>query len=170
MSGARMELTGSEAALARLGETLARTDDKRGLFQAIGMSLVTSTQHRFEREAGPDGNAWPASLRKLVSGGRTLTESGELVRSITFIATEDSLAVGTNVPYGAIHQLGGTIKAKTARGLRFRSAAGGWVTKQEVTIPARPFLGLDEDDREEITALCADWLGAATDGGARAPQ
>lgn len=164
MAGVRMELTGREEALAFLSRTIERTDDKRGLFDAIGASLVVSTQKRFEDETDPEGNPWPASLRATMLGGRTLTDTARLVQSITHEATESSVAVGTNEIHAAIHQMGGTIKAKTSKGLRFRGLGnGGWITKQEVTIPQRAFLGLDEDDEAEIRFLSADWLGAEDD-------
>jgi phage virion morphogenesis protein len=166
MTGARLELTGAEETLSVLGGAIARTDDKRGLFDAIGASLVLSTQQRFEREEDPEGNPWPDSLRKTLMGGRTLTDTAALVSSMTHAASENSVAVGTNLIYAAIHQTGGTIRAKTSRGLRFRGPGnGGWVTKQEVTMPRRAFLGLDDEDEAEIRALCADWLGAVDDAG-----
>lgn len=168
MAGTGMELTGQEATLRVLAAAIEKTEDKRGLFDAIGASLVVSTQHRFETEEDPEGNPWPASLRALIKGGRTLTDTARLVQSITHEATEGSVAVGTNVIYAAIHQVGGTIRAKTAKGLRFRGPGnGGWVTKQSVEMPKRAFLGLDQDDEAEIAALCADWLGAVDDQGAR---
>ncbi len=168
MAGARFEVTldGAEEALAVLARTIDRTEDKRGLFDAVGASLVVSTQARFEREEDPEGNPWPASLRALLEGGRTLTMTARLVSSITHEATESSVAVGTNVIYAGIHQTGGTIRAKTPKGLRFRSAGNGqWVTKQEVTMPRRAFLGLDADDEAEIIQLSADWLGVENDDG-----
>lgn len=169
MSGVRIDLDGAEATLSVLAATIARTDDSRGLFDAIGASLVVSTQERFESEQDPEGNPWPASLRKLLEGGRTLTDTARLVQSMTHEPTEKSVAVGTNEIHGAIHQEGGIIRAKTPRGLRFRGAGnGGWVTKQEVEMPRRAFLGLDQDDENEIRAICAEWLGAEDDGGGNA--
>lgn len=166
MTGVRMDITGFEATLSVLGAAIAKTDDARGLFDAIGMALVDSTQNRFETETDPTGNPWPASWRKTMSGGRTLTDTAALVQSITYEATDSSVAVGTNLIYAAIHQLGGTIRAKTTKGLRFRGPGNGdWVNKSEVTIPQRAFLGLDSDDENEIRALCADWLGAIDDTG-----
>lgn len=165
MTGVRYELTGKEETLRVLGEAVGRTEDKRGLMDAIGGSLVSSTQHRFETETDPDGNPWPDSLRKIVEGGRTLTETARLVSSLTHEASESSVAVGTNVVHGAIHQTGGVIRAKTSAGLRFRGAGGGWVNKQSVTIPRRAFLGLGRADEVEIHALAADWLGAESDAG-----
>lgn len=167
MAGIAVNLEETEAALAFLDRAIGRTDDKQRLFEAIGGALVTSTQKRFEDEKGPDGKAWPPSLRARLTGGRTLTDTARLVSSITFEATADRLAVGTNVIYAAIHQMGGTIKAKTKAGLRFRAPGnGGWVRKSQVEMPARPFLGLDEEDNKEIAALAADWLSAEDDGGA----
>jgi phage gpG-like protein len=100
------------------------------------------------------------SIRALLQGGRTMTDTGRLAASITHEADEAGVAIGTNVAYGAIHQTGGTITAKTSSGLRFR-VGGQWVTKQSVTIPARPFLGIDEDDEKEIEAISARFLAAA---------
>jgi hypothetical protein len=140
MTGARMEISGREETLAFLGATIEKTDDQRGLFDAIGMALVVSTQQRFEDETDP--------------------------QSITHAPTDNSVAIGTNLIYAAIHQTGGTIKAKTAKGLRFRGPGnGGWVQKSEVTIPQRAFLGVDDEDENEIRALCADWLGAVDENG-----
>jgi phage virion morphogenesis protein len=171
MLGVRQELTGSEETLKVLGAVIARTDDKRGLFDNIGAGLVVSTQDRFEKESDPEGNPWPESLRKKLMGGRTLTESSRLVSSITHEATDDMVAVGTNVIYAAIHQTGGTIKAKTPTGLRFRAPGnGGWVTKQSVEMPQRAFLGLDDEDEKMIEEEAADWLGAESEGGGDAGQ
>ena len=68
----------------------------------------------------------------------------------------------TNVKHGATHQFGErgrTIRAKTRKGLRFQ-VGGRWVTKKQVkvSIPARPFLGLSEEDMEEIKATVEDFI------------
>lgn len=177
MTGVRLEIRpeGVEETLGVLSDTVRKTDDKFGLMDAIGATIASSTQQRFEDEQDPEGNPWPVSLRALIEGGRTLTDSARLVQSITHEPSESSVAIGTNVIYAAIHQEGGIIRAKTSRGLRFRGPGnGGWVTKQEVDMPRRAFLGLDEDDEADIRALCAEWLGAedddARDGGGDARQ
>lgn len=159
MTGVRLELTGSEEALAVLGDAAGRADKPRELYDQVGASLVVSTQMRFEREQDPDGNPWPASLRALTTGGRTLTDSARLVQSITHNPNDAGVEIGTNVIYAAIHQQGGVIRAKTSKGLRFRGPGnGGWITKQEVTIPQRAFLGVDDEDEDEIGALAGTWL------------
>ena len=174
MTGVRMELTGAEEALRFLGDAAAKAEKPRELYDEIGAALVASTQHRFEEEEDPEGNPWPDSLRKSLFGGRTLTVSSRLVGSITHEPSDEGVAVGTNVIYAAIHQFGGTIKAKTPissfteGGLRFKSPSGAWVRKDEVTMPRRAFLGIDEDDEAEIEFIAAGYLGAGTD--ARRPR
>lgn len=166
MTGVRFELTGAEAALATLAEAAAKAERPRELYDEIGGAMVASTQQRFEDEVDPDGNPWPDSLRKKLLGGRTLTEIGILAGSFTHEPSNAGVAWGTNVIYAAIHQLGGTIRAKTPAGLTWRAPGnGGWVTKQEVTIPARPFLGLDDEDEAEIEFISARFLGAENDRG-----
>jgi phage virion morphogenesis protein len=144
MAGVRLELQGDDAALAVLAGYVSRARDARGMFEAIGASLVTSTQMRFERGAGPDGSPWPPSIRALATGGKTLIESARLLRSITFDASDAGVAVGTNVIYGAIHQLGGAI-VQPSRGAT-------------INMPARPYLGLDDDDEVEIVKIAEEWL------------
>lgn len=163
MAGVSITLDGAEAALAALARAVEATDKPKALFDEIGQALTLSTQHRFETQTDPDGNPWPVSIRALLDGGRTLTDTGRLRGSITWQASGRDVAVGTDVIYSAIHQLGGTITAKTSAGLTFR-VGGRWITKSSVTLPARPFLGLDADGEAEIEAIAADWLGSALQG------
>jgi phage virion morphogenesis protein len=162
MAGVSTRIDGKEAALAILAKAVSALEAPKPLFDEIGAMLGLSTQMRFEREQDPDGNPWPASLRAQFSGGKTLTDTGRLAASITHEATDDGVAVGTNVIYAAIHQMGGTIRAKTSKGLRFRAGGnGGWVTKMSVDIPQRAFLGVDQDDEKAIMALSEDYLAMA---------
>ncbi|MFZ1680361.1 MAG: phage virion morphogenesis protein [Rhizobiaceae bacterium] len=158
-----MRIEGSDAALAALGEAASRIGAARPMFDEIGTRLVGSTQQRFEDEAGPDGSPWPRSIRAQFDGGKTLTDSKYLRKSFAHEAGDDRVAVGTTAVYAAIHQFGGTIRAKTARGLRFR-VAGGFVSKQSVTIPARPFLGLSDTDERLVLKIAADHVARAFGG------
>jgi phage virion morphogenesis protein len=148
------------AALARAAEKAA---DLTPLMDQVGASLVASTQQRFFEQAGPDGTKWPASIRAKLTGGSTLIDTTNLEGSITHIPHRDSVEVGTNVVYAAIHQFGGTIRAKTAKGLRFK-IGNDFVVRKSVTIPARPFLGIDAADAEEITQIATDWMDGLVEG------
>lgn len=137
--------------------------DKKSLNEAMAEMLRESTLERFKQSRGPSGKRWKTSIRAAQSGGKTLIDTAQLRNSIKSAADDTGFAVGTNVVYAGTHQRGApnrTIRAKTARGLRFR-VNGHFVTKQQVqvSIPARPFLGVSEDDLEEIEAMLEDFVG-----------
>lgn len=146
MTGVSIEVTLDDRDLrAALAGLVDAARDMAPAMDEIGSMLVASTLNRFERGVGPDGIEWPPSLRALEQSGQTLVDSGRLMGSITHVPGPDSVEVGTNVIYGAIHQLGG----KAGRG-------------RKVTIPARPYLGVDADDGAEICAILIDHLEGAT--------
>lgn len=132
-----------------LAGLVARGEDLTPAMDAIGSALVTSTLLRFERGQDPEGTPWLPSQRALETGGQTLIKTGRLRDSITHRATADSVVVGTNLVYAAIHQLGG----QAGRGRRTR-------------IPARPYLGVSADDRDEILGTLADFIAGASEAGA----
>lgn len=116
-----------------------------GLHKEIGEQLLSTTQQRFKTERGPDGRKWTPSIRARSEGGQTLSQTRRLRNSITTYARPDRVAVGTNDIRARIHQYGGTITPKRARVLRFQIGTR-WAVKKSVTIPARPYLGISEDD------------------------
>lgn len=121
----------------------------------LANAMRTSTRKRFKEQKAPDGVAWKASIRVKERGGKTLVDTARLHNSIRAKSDSDSFVVGTNVIYARRHQFGDkqpvTIKAKSKHGLRFK-IGDRWITKQSVRvqIPARPFLGVNEDDIEII--------------------
>lgn len=180
MSGAlvRISLKDQEAALANLGGLIARAGQAQPMFEDIGMALVTSTHHRFDAGIAPDGSPWPPSLRVIAHGGKTLVLSSRLLRSISYQASPTGVEIGTNVVYAAIHQFGGEINqgsrtavlhfktnkrtgqsrfAKPGKADRARKAEIGART---IRMPARPFLGLDENDPRTITNIVENYLSA----------
>lgn len=151
-------IDGLVRAQATLGELLRRTGDLGPLMDRIGAYGEESTVHRFETETGPDGRRWAPSLRARATGGQTLTDKGILKGSIGWRADRDSAEWGTNVLYARTHQEGATIRAKGEGGLAFSIPGIGFRRPHEVVIPARPFLGVDGDDQDEIDALVRDWI------------
>lgn len=180
MAGVSLALTGQEEALAGLAEYAARAKNARGMFETIGASLVTSATHRFETGVGPDGSPWPPSLRALAEGGKTLVLSARLMRSNTYVASDSGVEVGTNVIYAAIHQLGGTIniparqqelhfrtnkrtgQQRFSKAKRATSSKTASIGAHTVTMPARPWLGIDDDDAREIIRIAEDFVGGGT--------
>jgi phage virion morphogenesis protein len=158
VAGVSLKVTVTDAPVKALfARLIAFGRDTTPVMGEIGGAMVASTQRRFERQAGPGGVAWKPSIRAATEGGQTLRLSGRLFQSLTHVATNGAVEWGSNVIYARIQQLGGTIRAKTAKALRFK-IAGSWVMKQQVTIPARPYLGVDADDWREVDAILADHL------------
>jgi len=128
----------------------------------IGRNLVASTKMRFARSEGPVGGLGPvkawaplkegtvARRRGGGEGAKPLLDTGMLMRSVQSKAEDRELHVGTNHQIApgvtaAIHQLGGT------SGMAPGPAA----------IPARAFLGVDDDDAKAIEHVVSAYLGAA---------
>jgi len=131
----------------------------------MARGLKTSTMKRFEGAVGPVivGNrgvatSWLGAKWKPLAdatiakrrkhSSKPLMDTGTLMRSVNAIATDNEIHVGTNheIATGvspAIHQLGG----KAGRG-------------HKVTIPARPFLGIDDGDRKMMAQVATSYLGA----------
>jgi len=139
-----VNLRGVDAVKDRFNSLILRLGDLTPAMDEIGSMAVTSALDRFEKGRGPDGTAWPPSLRALEEHGQTLILSGRLRTSVTWKAGPREVEVGTNVIYAAIHQLGG----KAGRG-------------RKTEIPARPYLGLSRDDETEIDAIIGDYLTGA---------
>ena len=160
--GIKVELTVDDrkvqAVLARLAR---RGRDLRQPLDHVGSYLEDSARQRFRSGRGPGGIPWLRSGRAIEQGGRTLVDTGRLRDSMTHKASDREVEVGTNVIYARIHQLGGVIRAKSAPYLMFRLSSGSFVRTKQVTIPARPFLGVDAEDGSEILAILRDWIDGA---------
>ncbi|MGA0610559.1 phage virion morphogenesis protein [Caldimonas sp. KR1-144] len=154
------------------------------LLAELGEYLGASTQDRFKAQVAPDGSTWQALSprylkRKRRNKDKILTLRGFLRGQIAYqVEGSDTVAVGTNRAYGAIHQFGGEIsiaarsqnvyrRANKAGELsrKFAKKASKGAVAQRVTIgahtikmPARPFLGLSDRDRLEVRERTAEFL------------
>lgn len=182
--------SGVRAALEKLRMGLPLGGSMLPAMQNMGRVLKTGAQLRFRSTSRPDGAAWEKSFRAKHEGGQTLSLSRRLRNSITYTATGSSATVGTNVVYAAIHQFGGTVRAKNAQFLSIpvtpaaraagspRNMAGlhvaqtlkgqfilvndkgvtQFLLRKQVTIPARPFLGVSAGDRVELIGVAERFL------------
>lgn len=146
-----------QAVTAALTRAAAQMDDMTPLFMRIGDLLVNSTKDRFEAGMTPDGSKWaPKSQTTLNRYGSPKSNrvdvrplfgpSGMLSSQIYSDEGDDYVAVGSNRPYGAMMHFGGS-KAK------FPHLWGD--------IPARPFLGISEEDSVNIAGRIADYMSGA---------
>lgn len=171
MAGARIEFTAdtthAEAALDSVAGKLD-SDGVHLLLSDIGEYLLGSTQERAAREMSPDGTPWPAlspryakRKEKKRPGAKMLTFDHHMLGDqLSHQVDGSTLYVGTNAKYGAIQQFGGTIKHHAYSRVRDRATIGA----HETTIPARPWLGIDHEDEQEIVALTRDHLLAGLEG------
>jgi phage gpG-like protein len=151
-----------KAALERLRLGLPLGGGATPAFQGMGRVLLSGLQLRFRKGVAPDGTAWKKSRRVIESGGQTLRDKGILRNSFSYVATGNSVTIGTNVIYAAIHHFGGTIRHPG--GTRFVLVDGearfvsnsfmgpvhGLTKPHPIPMPARPILGASKSDIEGL--------------------
>jgi phage virion morphogenesis protein len=125
-----------------------RIGDMRPLLAEIGEDMKAQTKKRFDTTTSPGGSPWlENSITTLQhkQGSTPLTgETGTLHSSIDYdVLSETAVEINAPKEYAAMQQFGGT-KAE------FPQLWGD--------IPARPFLGMSEDDKSNILDLCTDYL------------
>ena len=155
-----------KAALKGLSTRLTRPQKA---LKECGLVLLRSVAKTFK--AGGRPVRWKPSNRAQFSGGKTLIDTARLMRSITMKVTGKTLTVGTNVKYAAMHQLGGkvagrTIFPKRAKALRWIDRGGNVRFAKKVTIPgftmpARPFLVIQDADWRVFRKIFGDYLTKA---------
>ena len=116
-----------------------RTGNLTPVLRAIGETVRTSVERNFEAQGRP--GKWLPSQRVLRTGGQTLSLTGRLRRSFSVNATGTRATVGTNVVYAAIQHFGG------------KAGRGG-----KATIPARPFLLVQDEDWAQINRQLAEYI------------
>jgi len=137
--------------LTALQDLQRAAGDLRPALAEIGETLIESTKQRFSSKTGPDGQAWPANSPVTIERkGRDqplIGETGSLMDAIHYnVISHDTLAVGSPMAYAAMQQFGGT-KAE------FPHLWGD--------IPARPFLGVSDNDQAEMLDILREHLEAA---------
>lgn len=120
----------------------------------IGEILVKSTQQRFATQSAPDGGAWEPNspvTRARKTNPHILTEHGYLGDTIhAQMEGATAVLVGSNRVYAAVQQFG---QKKGASGTTRRGAPIPWGD-----IPARPFLGVSDEDRRDIEETLAAYI------------
>ncbi len=146
-----------------LGSVLAEIDralnaDLREPLEQIGAHIVAETLINFDQERTPEGEPWEPSQRAAEENGQTLQDHGHLRDSYTYAVSGETLVVGSDMIYAAIHHFGGEIKAKNGGYLKF-PMGDQFVQVKSVTIPARPALGITDETETEIREMLIDYYG-----------
>lgn len=186
---ARLEVT-LDTATPALADALRQLEGeaRQLLLKDWGEYLLSSTRRRGKQQVAPSGRKWRAlspsykRYKQRKRPGRPILEFdfhmlGDMA-SWQLDGTE-AILVGTNAPYGAIHQGGGTI-SRPARSTRvhLKKGKGGgrfvkasrqneryrrWVTlpAYTITMPARPWLGVSREDEKELLDIAQDHVSDA---------
>ena len=125
----------------------AKAETLRPLLKNLAGIMADATEENFSQQGRPD--KWQelaeSTIKKRKKAGhwpgQILQVEGRLASSITTQYDDETAVIGSNLDYAAIHQLGGQ--------------AG---KNKSVSIPARPYLKLTEDDFEEITICSMNYL------------
>lgn len=153
-SGVSVQWNGLDKSLLKMAVQIRETGP---LLDSIGSMLAGNTQKRFDDEESPDGKKWKKSQRAMRENGKTLSNSGDLKKNISYKTEPNTVIVGTNKEYARIHQFGGTITPKKGKYLKFKTP-DGYVSVKKVTIPPRPFIGISKDDRDEAKQLVGEFI------------
>ncbi|WP_254493148.1 phage virion morphogenesis protein [Bartonella sp. B1099] len=149
--------SGLEAALSFLQKGIHPPMET--LAQGVGRLIQESTRRRIQSEKiSPQGEKWKNNYART----SILYASGALSRSIDMKASPEKVVIGSGLVYARIHQLGGVIRPKNGKTLRFflkSSKAQHFICVPQVTMLARPYLGLSEHNKVEIVKAAEDWLG-----------
>lgn len=166
---ARFDDVAPQAAALRL-EAGAR--DLAPLMDLIGTVLVNGAVERIgQTNVAPDGAPWPKSLRAQLEQGKTLHDSGQLMRSITHVAASDQVEVGSNMIYAGVHQKGaeqgefGAAMGRTKATEKRPWSQDYFFHLPWGDIPARPYLGVSEEERAEIEELSVMYFSDLLDAG-----
>jgi phage gpG-like protein len=126
------------------------------LMSAVGALGESQTRRRItDEKTAPDGAAWQQNAE----GTSILQRTGNnLLDSIAFTFDTDEAVWGAAWEHAHVHQEGMTIEPKNGDRLFFK-IGGKTVAAKKVTIPARPIVGLSDENRADIRELATDFLG-----------
>jgi phage virion morphogenesis protein len=185
MSGTQITIH-DEQVRASLNGMAARAGDLSRVMKIIAALVLVSVKRNFEVGGRPAkwAELKPSTLKKRKSGGGPLVvqgNAGGLLGSIHSETTPTTATVGTDKIYAAVHQFGakrgsfgmglvGSFKRTGVMGSLERG--GGWDLSSQRPlpwgdIPARPFLVIQDVDREDILDVLVNHVLKASGGSAR---
>ncbi|PCH65804.1 MAG: phage virion morphogenesis protein [Rhodobacteraceae bacterium] len=147
-----------------LGRVAAALGDMTPVMQDLAELWLSSTQDRMERGEQPDGTPFaprsPTTLEQYAAQGfifgAPLNLTGEMRQQLATESGSDFLRIGSNAIQSAVMQFG------ASQGAFGSTAKGGPIPWGD--IPARPFLGISDEDETNMMAELAEWLETAASG------
>lgn len=136
-NGARLEVS---LETFEIDAAAMRLSDRHQLLDMLASSVTESSKERFETKTDPQGQPWAAWSSAYAATVKNpnhslLFKSGALKASIANeIFGHDVAVIGTKQHYAKQHQYGAGM------------------------LPARPFIGLSEEDKKKLKELSANWV------------
>lgn len=162
MAGSRISVDfDAKTARASLRGLLGGIENPAPLLAQLGEYTLRTTRDRFKTQTAPDGTAWAVlqpwyKKEKSQNKNRVLTLRGFLRgQLVSQVVGGKSVEIGSNSVYAAVHQFGSDRPQHLERLQRRHKKE---FIARETTIPARPYLGLSDEDRNEIVERTLDWL------------
>lgn len=158
----------NETASAGLEHLAKALLDLTPVWADIGEDLLASHQDRIARGEQPDGTPFaPRSATTLkryaklgLSYGAPLNLSGDMRLGLHYSVSPNALELGSSAIQSAVMQFGAK---KGAFGSYQGKGFGDTTPTVSIPwgdIPARPFLGLSDQDQDAISAAVGEWLSS----------
>ncbi|ACQ92370.1 phage virion morphogenesis protein [Tolumonas auensis DSM 9187] len=143
MAGSFVVIThqGIKDAYSILQNLYEKTGDLSEPLADVGEHLLLTHRDRWSDQQSPDGAAWaPLSpgyqSRKQRHADEILRLNDDLRDTLNYHADPLALYFGTPLEYGAAHQFG----------------------RDDINLPARPYLGLSDQDSEDVLSIISGYL------------
>ncbi|WP_432460805.1 phage virion morphogenesis protein [Agarivorans sp. QJM3NY_25] len=152
MAGIQIQLGDTQSIRQVLNQLLKQTEQLRPAFEDIGEHLQLSHRQHFDQQQSPQGEAWQALSPSTQALKPKLQDQilrlNDILRDhLSYQANDEQLLFGSNQVYAAMMQFGGTTSPNSMI--------------PNVEIPARPFLGINQDDEQAIFEILNQHLSAA---------
>ncbi|ELS9321426.1 phage virion morphogenesis protein [Salmonella enterica] len=152
------------------------------MLDKMGEALLDFHRQRFKDQESPSGEAWQElsrryKKRKKRNKNKILVLDGTLRNTLRWQIRGNEMLFGTDRPYGAIHQFGGTIEiAARSQQAYYRQLRSGRVKNQfvskrranysewhtigaySITMPARPWLGVSDTEKIRLVDIARNHL------------
>lgn len=181
MSGVTLTLDYRDAMHVLLGMEQQLRHPKP-MLDKMGEALLDFHRQRFKDQVSPSGEAWQElsrryKKRKKRNKDKILVLDGTLRNTLRWQIRGNEMLFGTDRPYGAIHQFGGTIEiAARSQQAYYRQLRSGRVKNQfvrkkranysewhtigaySITMPARPWLGVSDTEKIRLVDIARNHL------------
>ncbi|GGW23675.1 phage virion morphogenesis protein [Vreelandella hamiltonii] len=140
-------------------DLINKGNDLTAPMKSIGGEMVNRTQQRFRDKEAPDGTPWAPNspvTEKRKGHGRVLEgENKQLAKQFSYSASSDGVEWGSLMDYAAMQHFGAN-RGEFGEG-RYKTKSGTFPIPWG-DIPSREFIGLNDDDEDEVLGILADHL------------